>query len=97
MARTTDRQHISEAVRLAVREGKTWGVYRETKSGRMTQDLFNDRGHELNIEYAPSGRITKLVHWQPVGGGPEDCASRQPIYQGKREYALAVIRGEDPQ
>lgn len=90
MARTTDRQHISEAIRLRIREvGDIWTVH---SNGSAT--VSNEAGHELDITYSAAGRITKLVHWQPVEG--TRSASRQPITTNKRQHALDVIKGETP-
>lgn len=93
MARTTDRQQISEALRKANKDAGKWCVTRKTDwRGNAVLSAFDDTGQELTITYSKAGRITHLAHWQPVAG-TLDCASRQPIYHRKREHALEVING----
>lgn len=89
MART-DRQKISEAVRLANKTRIRWVYQIHSTDGRYSASVFDHSGHELNITYSPAGRITRLVHWVPIDSVH---SSRTPVHTGKLAHALKVIAG----
>lgn len=89
--RDTDRKIISEALRVNGRDwGRHWGQDWSYPHPRQQLTLIsNVTGDDLEITYSETGRIYRLVHWQPVESTGN--ASRTPITQGKREYVLNVL------
>jgi hypothetical protein len=91
MARTTDRQHISEAIRL----GSLWrisdlGSFR----GQHFVELITDYDERLVIWYGKAGQVTNATytHWDRDSGS---IVSRESITKRKRETVLHHINQKD--
>lgn len=83
MARTTDRQHVSEAVRKAIGWHSDW-ISRNTvmlRSNDVTQPI-------LQVSYSENGRITDLYRASANGqkGGR--------IHANRRASVLKIVAGE---
>lgn len=86
MARDTDRKKVSEAVRLALKAGKTIHLWSNTTE---LLNLGLADGGDLEVHYGSTQRIRKVVHWVPIKG--TESASRTPIDHGKLKYVLGVL------
>lgn len=83
MARTTDRQHISEAIRKQT----LWHVTARFHSGVVLETGYDER---LSIGYGVTGRVKYATyrHWDRDSG---ETVSLEEITQGKRKCVLHLI------
>lgn len=87
MARTTDRQHISEAVR----KGDLW---RTEDLGANYHVLITDYDEQLEIFYGNVGQIRFAIyqHWNR---DTMETVSTEDIRKNKRQRVLELINQKD--
>lgn len=79
MARTTDRQIISEATRVS----QNWTVDDSLLNCHLLRHVTAN--HWLDLEYSAAGRITRVGYYE--GGG------RVEITANKRKEVLDILKG----
>lgn len=93
MARRTDRQHVSEAIRLQRGPVTAWTqIFHSAGANRISGLAVFARGpkftERLHIRYGNLGQIVEASYWPP-----ED--DKVLIASRRRERVLAIIGGDE--